>query len=133
MAKLIFTPGKEFTDTPKIVKVAFFALAVTGVLTIADAFLSGGLIGLYHGLSGWGLIVLAIVVGYLFYDTGNTLVRNRKIAKDIGSVFSVILIAIGIWRVVDGVTAGYGSIALGAILLVLLSTKGVRRFLAPSE
>jgi hypothetical protein len=133
MAKLIFTPGKEFADTPKVVKATFVALSITGVLTIADAFLGGKLIGLYHGLSGWGIIVLAIILGYLFYDTGTTLIRNRKIAKDIGMVFSAALIGIGIWRVIDGIPVGIGSIVLGVILIVLLSSKGVRNFLAKNQ
>lgn len=129
MAKFIFTPGEAFSDAPKAVKLGYAGLSIAGVITIADFFLGGGLIGLYHGLSGWGFLALALIVGYLFYDTGNTLVRNRKIAKDIALVFSAALIGIGIWRVIDGIFVGAGSIALGLFIFTLLSTKGVKNFL----
>ena len=129
MAKFIFTPGKDFKSAPKAVKLTYVALAATGAITIADAFLQGGLIGLYHGLSGWGFLVLGVIVGYLFYDTGNTLVRNRKLAKDIAVVFSVALIGIGIWRVIDGIFLGAGSVALGLLVLFLATRNGVKEFL----
>lgn len=129
MAKFIFTPGKEFADTPKAVKVSYTVLAIAGVLTIADSFLSGKLLGLFHGLEGWGFIVLGLVAGYLFYDTGNTLVRNRIIAKDFALGLSVVIIGLGIWRVVDGVMSGIGAIVLGTVIIALMMSKGVKNFL----
>jgi energy-coupling factor transporter transmembrane protein EcfT len=128
MAKFIITPGVWLKKAPPTVKASYYILISLAVLIIADSLLSGALIGFFVNFTGWAAIVAATFFGYLLYDVGNTLVRNRKIAKDIGYGMSIIIAAFGIWAVIEGTYIAGIVVALSLSLTVLLSTSQTSKF-----
>jgi hypothetical protein len=128
MAKFIVTPGAGFKEAPTSLKASYYVLLVMAILIIADSFLSGDLIGFFINFNGWTAILAATFFGYLLYDLGNTLVRNRKIAKDIGYFMSAVLTGLGVLAVIAGSYSAIAIIVLAVTLAVLLSLPQTKEF-----
>jgi hypothetical protein len=129
MAKFIITPGKALGEAPTSVKGAYLMLVLISIVNLTDAFLEGGLTGLYIGMTGFWAIVLAIFVSYLVYDVGNTIARKRKIAMDIGYGVAVGFIGVGLWKVLaDGVYSSFIIIGLASLLIVFLSLPKTKEY-----
>jgi hypothetical protein len=122
MAKFIVTPGKALGEAPTAVKGVYLMLVIISIVNLVDAFLEGGLTGLYTGMTGFWSIVLAIFVSYLVYDVGNTIIRKRKTAANIGYGLAAGFIGVGLWNLLsNGIYSSLVIIILSVVLIVFLS------------
>lgn len=128
MAKFIVTPGAGFKEAPTSLKASYYVLLVLAITIIADSLLSGALIGFFVNFTGWIAILTAIFFGYMLYDLGNTLVRNRKIAKDIGYFASAVIAGLGVWAIIEGTYTAGIVVVLAITLAVLLSLSQTKEF-----
>lgn len=122
MAKFIVTPGKALGEAPTAVKGVYLMLVIISIVNLVDALLEGGLTGLYTGMTGFWSIVLAIFVSYLVYDVGNTIIRKRKTAANIGYGLAAGFIGVGLWNLLsNGIYSSLVIIILSVVLIVFLS------------
>jgi hypothetical protein len=127
--KFIVTPGKALGEAPTTVKGTYITLLVISAVNLIDAFLEGGLTGLYVGMTGFWSIVLAMFVSYLVYDVGNTIIRKRKTAANIGYGLAAGFIGVGLWNLLsNGLYSSFVIISLSVVLVVFLSLPASKEY-----
>lgn len=130
MAKFIISPGKALGNAATPVKIVYLSLVVLAVLNLADSFISGSLIGFYNNFTGPWAWVFASLASYLLYDLGNTIVRRRMIAKDIGYAFSIIIAGVSIWNIAVGNILAVTPLILSILIIIFISTRSTKSYLA---